>query len=193
MDKLTVINNALVNTGNQRLNALYDGSDEWTVTDLGFTRALRFLTSRHNWTFAQTVVALTRVPDDQNLSRVYRDNGFAMPSCLHMMEVYYDETVLQDYEVLGNVLSCAYADSIYAKIINQPTDASWHPMAEEVLTLMLESSCLRGLNEDFQEADKRWNAAENLLFETRPRVDQTNPARNLFKPVSRMARIARRR
>lgn len=193
MDKLTVINDALVSTGNNRVNALNDGSDEWTVANTAFNRAVNFLIARHNWPFAVTVEALTRVDDALNKSRNFPDNGFQLPDHYHLIEVYYDTAILTSYELIGSVVSCDYDSDIYAKIVRLPADASWHPMATEILTLMVESGVYRGLNEDPKEAVSAWSRAENLLMETRPRVDQQNPARNAFKSSIRAARGVRRR
>ena len=192
MDKLTVINNACAETANNQINALNDGSPEWQVADSGFVRAVKFLIARHNWPFAQTIEDMVRLPDTENKSRMYPTNAFRVPDCLHLIEVYYNQSILTGYEVMGNVLSCAYNTGISGKIIRAPADEIWHPMAEEILTLMVETSLLRGLNEDYSEADRRERKAEELLFEARPRADQVNPARNMFKSPSRMARGTRR-
>jgi len=192
MDKLTVLNNALINTGNNSLNALYDGTDEWIVADAGFNRAVKFLIARHNWPFARTVEAMTRLADSENKSQRFRDNCFRVPDCLHLVEIYHDGVITTDYEVNGNVLSCPFDGAMFATVIRAPADASWHPLAEEILTKMVEAACLRGLNEDFTEASRRWAEAEGDLQEMRPRVDQVNPARNMFKSPSRLARTTRR-
>jgi hypothetical protein len=49
------------------------------------------------------------------------------------------------------------------------------------------------MNEDFPEAKARWADAENLLAETRTRVDQENPSRNAFKSKIALARRRRYR
>lgn len=193
MDKLTVIQNALIATGNNRINALNDGSDEWDVANTGFTRALTFLIARHNWPFAMTIEPMTRVADADNKSRSYPSNGFQVPAHFHLIEILHLNEVITDYEFMGTIVSCPYDSDMFAKIVRLPPDANWHPMATEILTLMVESACYRGLNEDTKEALGRWSEAENLLLETRTRVDQENPARNAFKSSIREARGRRRR
>lgn len=193
MDKLTIINNALLTTGNNRINVLNDPSDEYQVANTAFDRAVRFLTARHTWPFAMTNELLVRVPDADNKSRRFSKNGFLLPpNTLHVKEVYRDTSPLTDYEIMGTVLSCPYDSEIYASVVKAAPEALWHPMAEEILTIYVEAGCLRGLNEDFSEATKRENRAEALLEEARPHVDQQNPARNMYKSKIAQARRTRR-
>jgi hypothetical protein len=193
MDKLTLINNALSATGNDRVNVLNDPSDEYQTANTAFERAIRFLTARHTWPFATTSELLVRLPDTSNKSRRYPKNCFALPvDTLHVKEVYRDGTYLTDYEIIGSALSCRYESEIYATVIKAPPDAAWHPMAEEVLTLYVEAGVLRGINEDFAEAKGREARAEALLEETRTKVDQQNPARNMYKSSIADARRRRR-
>lgn len=193
MDKLTIINRALVATGNDRVNSLNDPSDEYIVANEAFDRCLGFLAARHSWPFAMTTELLVRVPDADNKSRRYSKNGFRLPqNTLHVKEVFKDTVYLTDYEILGTVLSCNYDSEIYAAVVKMPPDANWHPMAEEVLTRYVEAGCLRSLNEDFSEATRREQSAELLLEETRTHVDQQNPARNVYKSSIAAARRRRR-
>lgn len=195
MDKLTILNNALLATGNNTINVLNDPSDEYRVANQSFERWLRFLTARHTWPFASTIELLVRVPDADNKSRKFIQNGFRLPqNTLHVKEVFYCETPLTDYEIIGDILSCRLPDSIYANVVTQTpySEEKLHPMAEEILTLYVEAGCLRGLNEDANGGDKREARAEGLLEEARPHVDQQNPARNLYKSKIAAARRTRR-
>lgn len=193
MDKLTILNNALLATGNNTINVLNDPSDEYRVANQAFDRVVRFLTARHTWPFATTTELLVRVADADNKSRRFSKNGFRLPiNTLHVKEVYRDTVIMTDYEIMGDVLSCPYDSGIYAVVVKAPADAAWHPMAEEVLTRYVEAGCLRGLNEDFTEATRRENSAEVLLTEARPAVDQQNPARNIYKSKVAAARRTRR-
>lgn len=193
MDKLTIINNALRATGNNTVNVLNDPSDEYLVANASFDRAVRFLTARHTWPFATTNELLVRAPDADNKSRRFSKNGFRLPAnTLHVKEVFRDTVNLTDYEIMGEILSCPYDSEIYATVVKAPPDASWHPMAEEVLTLYVEGGCYRGLNEDTANARLQEQRAELLLEETRTTVDQQNPARNMYKSKIAAARRGRR-
>lgn len=193
MDKLVILNNALLATGNNTVNVLNDPSDEYRHANAAFDRAVRFLTARHTWPFATTNELLVRAPDADNRSRRFSKNGFRLPeNTLHVKEVFFDTLYLTDYEIMGGILSCHYESEIYATVIKAPPDAAWHPMAEEILTTYVEVGCLRGLNEDFSEATNRERKAEGLLEETRTHVDQQNPARNTYKSKIAAARRTRR-
>lgn len=195
MDKLQVINNALINTGNTRVNTLYEESDEYVVADTAFDDAIKLLSSMHSWPFATTVEKLVRVPDDENLSRQFPENAFripAPPQVLHVKEIYYHNVLLVDYEIMGFVLSCRYPDEIYAKVVREAPGAIWHPMAEQILKLRVEAGILRGLNEDFKEADNREARADDWLMMARPHLDQQNPARNMYRSKIASARRTRR-
>ena len=58
MDRLTVINDALLATGNNRVNVEYEGSYEWQAAEPAYRRALAFLLPRHTWNFANTSTPL---------------------------------------------------------------------------------------------------------------------------------------
>ena len=193
MNKLEMINNALLATGNNTVNVLNDPSDEYLVANPAFERALRFLTARHSWPFASSIELLVRAPDADNKSRRFRESGFRLPPLtLHVKEVFRDSSPLTEYEIINDVLSCHYPDSIYANVVVQTSEEKLHPMAEEILTLYVEAGCLRGLNEDSTEALRREQKAEALLEETRSHVDQQNPARNIYKSSIAAARRSRR-
>lgn len=193
MDKLTILNNALISTGNNSVSVLNDPSAEYQVANAAFERALRFLVARHSWPFASTIDLLVRAPDEENKSRRFRQSGFRLPqNTLHVKEVFWDTAPLTEYEILGSILSCRHDSNIYANVVKQVSEQKLHPMAEEILTLYVEAGCLRGLNEDFTEASRREQKAELLLEETRSHVDQQNPARNTYKSKVAVARRSRR-
>lgn len=194
MDKLEVINSALILTGNNPVNVLNSSEDEYIVSNAGFERAVKHLVSRHNWPFAETTEDLVRVADADNPSKSYSENGFQLTSeVLHVREAYYLGQVFTDYEIVGRVLSCPYSSDIAVKCVKMPANAAWHPMAEEILIRYVESACEAGLNEDKKEARVKWEAAESLLIEGRTHVNQQNPARNIYKSSIRAARNTRRR
>jgi hypothetical protein len=193
MDKLSILNNALVATGNDPVNVLNDGSDEYTVANTAFDRWLDFLVARHSWSFATTTELLVRVSDADNKSRRFNQNGFRLPAnTLHVKEVLWDIYPLTEYEIMGTVLSCNYDSAVYAKVVKPISEELLHPMATEILTLYVESGCYSGLNEDPASARSKKQEAEMLLMETRSHVDQQNPARNTYKSSIRAARQSRR-
>lgn len=197
MDKLTIINNALTQTANNRVN-LADGTHEWQVANLAFERAVKFLIARHNWPFSRKTKLLARAPDGEYESSLYPDHGFRIPTeSLHLVRAYYRPSEytgvpLTDYEVIGEILYCRHADSVFAEYIFAPDDANWHPLAEEILTRYVEVGCLRGLNEDLKAADTAEIAIEDLLLSVNARIEQEDPARNMYKSKIAAARRTRR-
>lgn len=194
MDEITVLNRALSNTGNNTLTVLNDGSDEWQVASLAFERAIEDLISRHNWPFAKVALPLVVAADEDNPS-VRETNAYKLPtSMIHVRDVLIasagQKVRVTDYEIVGRYVCLDTAMGIFVEGYAMPPHENFHPQATEILTLMVEAGCLRGLNEDFTAADHREATAENRLFEARPRVDWQNPAKNAF--VSSVAAARRR-
>lgn len=197
MDKLTIINDALIDTGNNQVN-LNDGTEEYIAANNSFTRAVKYLTARHNWPFAKRNKLLIRAPSDQYESSLYPSNGFVIPNdCLHFVAAYYrpNETSgvpLTDYEVIGEILYCNYTAGVFGEYIFAPEDKNWHPLAAEILTRYVEVGCLRSLNEDMIEARNRELGIEELLLSIAPRIEQESPAKNMYKSKIAAARRTRR-
>lgn len=192
MDRLSIINNALFATGNDAVNTA-DGSDEYRVANGAFERYSLEVMASHPWLFATTIDALSRAPDTENKSRRYPYNAFRLPpDRLLVRTVYRGNSVLTEYEILGDILSCHYDSEIYAAVVKATSEERWHPVVISALTLYVEAGILRGLNEDFTEASRRESRADALLVEARPAVDQQNPGRNLFHSRIAEARRTRR-
>lgn len=197
MDKLTIINDALTATANNRVN-LADGTHEWQVADKAFTRAVSYLIARHNWPFARKTKLLARAPANEYESQLYPDHGFRLPNdALHLVQAYhrpdgYTGKPITDYEVIGSILYCRHADSVYADYVFAPDDENWHPLASEILTRYVEAGCYRGLNEDLRAAAATEKAIEDLLLSVSPRMEQESPARNAYKSKVAEARRTRR-
>jgi len=192
MDKLQILNRALAATGNTIVNVLNDGSDEWMVADMAFDRAIEDLISRHRWPFAAASFTPSEVAT--NPSERY-ENAFALPpTVFHVKSVNVDGYQTNLYEIIGRTLSLDTDASglVTVAYIGMPESSAWHPQAAEILTQMVEVGCLRGLNEDFDEADSRHRWVESRLIEARSTVDQQNPARNQFQSTIRDARRQRR-
>jgi hypothetical protein len=195
MDKLTIINHALVATGNTRLDTLADGSDEWLAADSAFERAISFLLVTHKWPFATADAALET---DGTSSFKNFEHTYPLPqNCWHLRQIYYEGTAQgAGYELVANVIHAYVSTGLRAYFIEQPEtlDASllWHPAAEEVLALMVEAGLLRSLNEDHGEATSRWNEAELRMRQAAVRANQQTPARNIYRGGMTVARHRRR-
>lgn len=190
LDTLTILNDALRNTGNHELTVINDGTDEWIVASGAYQRALTDLITQHRWNFARATADLVRMGDSD--SQTY-DDAYALPAdALHLLAVYSGGYLTSRYEVAGRTVSLDATTGVTVEYIAAPLDADWHPQAAEVLTMMVEAGILRGLNEDFTEAARRDKAIEDKLRLVRPLVDQQNPARNTYLSGIGMARRTRR-
>jgi len=190
MDKLVILNRALAGTGNTIINVLNDGSDEWLTADMAFDRAIEDLTSRHRWPFASA--SFTPAEVATNPSEKYENAWALPPTVFHVKQVYVDGYQTNLYEIIGRTLCLDATELVTIAYIGMPESSAWHPQAAEILTQMVEVGCLRGLNEDFDEADSRERKLEQRLIEARSTVDMQNPARNQFQSAIRDARRRRR-
>lgn len=193
MDKFTILNNALVASGNDPLEDEDDTvSAEYIAASTAFDRNMRFLTARHSWMFAMTTVLLD-ASDEDNPSKRYSDYVFDIPDdVLHVIEAYHGNYPTTSYEIMGRLLSAPYASDISLKVVKAVEDTDLHPIVEEILTLYVEAGCYSALNENPSMAANKKNEAELLLMEGRPHVDQQNPARNIYKSSIQAARRTRR-
>lgn len=194
MDKLTILNRALVATGNRTIT-LNDGSDEWQVVEPAFDRAIDDLISQHRWPFARKSAALVMVPGNQSRRFPY---AFRLPDdLLHLRRVFYGAAptgvlAVDDYQVLGRTLATTFNSGVSIEYIAPPPDEEWHPQATEVLTLLMEAACLRGLNEDFNEAARVDQKVEYKLAHVRSLVSSEDPAATISRGRATEARGRRR-
>lgn len=188
MDRITIINDALVNTGNNEVNVEYDGSTEWQVAERSYRRALSFLLPRHSWNFGNKSAPLAGLlPESPHpiLTKAY-----ALPSdCLLVEAAWVNSHPLDEYEIMDNRFCCRYETGVVVKYVRAPLPDQWPALFAELLTMKVESFLLRGLNEDTDNARKRDSEVEAMLSEVRSAQDRQEPPRALFR--SRTA--ARRR
>lgn len=191
MDALTVMNNALIATGNNPIT-LNDGTPEWIVVETAFLRQAEVLMSKHNWPFGRisaNLVATTPVPSVQWEYAV----GPLPDDLLLLRSVFVDGIPTKDYGVFGRTLAVPIGAGVSIEGITKPTDDSlWHPQATEVLTLLIEAACYRGLNEDLGEARLRERDAADALSVAKQLVASENPAPPLFQRAATIARRSRR-
>lgn len=193
MDKLTIINRALSETGNNLLSMLADPDfpDEWSAANRAFERRIDDLASRHAWPFGRKRAALVLASTDTTERLPY---AFPQPTdCLHLRGVASGTSMLLDgWELRGTTIRSLQQSDLYAVYNTAPADAAWHPQAAEILTIFMESSLLRALNEDLTGAERREAFAEERLREARATVGQQNPARNAYRSSISVARRTRR-
>lgn len=189
MDMLTVMNRALVATGNNPVT-LNEGTPEWIVVATGWPRCTEFLVTQSKWPFGKKSTAL--VLSDGDESEIY-DYGHRLPTeAISVLSVWYNGALVTDFEVIGRDVYTLYNSGITVEYSVMPEDSAWHPQVVEVLTLMLEKLCYSGLNEDLQAAAAKENEVQYFLSQARSIVSAQNPGKNLYRREIREIRAARR-
>lgn len=182
-DRLTVLNDALSNTGNNEINVEYDGSTEWRVADRAYRRALQFLIPRHPWNFGSTtspLAGLLGTSPHPDYTSAYQLPG----DCMLVEKAWVDGRDLTEYELIDQKFCCRFDSGVVVKYIRAPSPGQWPPLFAELLTTKVESYLLRGLNEDTDNARRRDGDVEALLDEVRSSLDRQEPARAVFKSRS---------
>ncbi len=146
MDRLTIINDALLNTGNNQLNVEYDGSVEWQAADSAYRRSIAFLIPRHPWNWANKTAPLAGLLASS--PHPLLDKAYALPGdCLMVEAAWVDGYPLGEYDILDQKFCCRYASGLQIKYVRTPDVGQWPDLFIELLTMKVESYLLRGLNE----------------------------------------------
>lgn len=192
MDKLTIINRALVATGQERLAALEDGSDEWIAADTAFERALDYLMAVHQWPFATKMLTLQRVGDGPRVP--YIEAYQYPPDCWHLRTVVNTETGQPiPYIIVAHQICLKTVDPAKAVYVTRPDVSSiWHPMANECLTTFVEAQLWSGLAGEPEIGEGVWRRATDMAQQASARVDQQTGARQAKSSRAGAARRTRK-
>jgi hypothetical protein len=198
VDKLTLINRALVTTGNNLVAAADDGSDEWTVCSPAYEDALAVMLEEHGWGFATKVNAALQ-PSPTAPTDTQYDTAYPLPADLaHLLWVRLSDTPVS-YDVLNGQLalnargggSPATVSIKYVSFDNSDPQAGT-PLFVRALTMFVMSAIYRGLHEDKDEAARVLGIAEQMSQRARTRHDQQKPKRPFFISRISAARRVRR-
>lgn len=189
MDRLTVINDALQNTGNNRVNVEYDGSAEWQAAEPAYRRALSFLIPRHPWNFANTtspLVGLLGNSPHETYPYAYQLPG----DCLLVENAFVDGRPIE-FEIVNQKLCCCFNQGVTIKYVRAPDPGQWPLLFAELVTTKTEAYLLRGFNEDTSNADRRDAVVESLLDEVRSALDRQEPPKAMFRSRTAARRLGR--
>jgi hypothetical protein len=204
VSKLEIINSALLQCGDNVVNAADDGSDEWNVGSTSYERALAYVIESHDWSWTTDVRTLQpspTAPDDD-----YFDTAYALPADLvHLILVRVNDLPcvwdLLNNQIVVNAQGGPPAPSIPTTpaavtikgIFSTNSDSTFAtPTVVLVLQAMVMSGIYRGLHEDVGQAERMWNSGKALLAEAKARHDTQKPKRALFNSRITMARRIRR-
>lgn len=190
VDKLSIIVDELILTGNDTPAVADDGSDEWNVCSPAFEAAVAETIEAHSWNFDTRIATLVRAgdPDDD----LYQD-AYAKPNqCLHLIWVRLnDQTV--DYKVVNNqIYLTASGRTPTAKYMVDQGMANWPPLFTKIIRGHVRAAIYRGLHEDPTTADREEAKAMGYLAEARARIDAESPKRAPFNSRAIAARRVRR-
>jgi hypothetical protein len=191
VDKLSIINDVLSETGNNLVAVADDGSDEWNVASPAYDKAVENTLEARNWNFDTAVATLVRVgasPDD-----LFND-AMAMPSpILHLIWVRVND-VPADYLIINDqiCLSLRGFTATAKYIVDSQSTAAWPPLFAEIIRRWVLAAVYRGLHEDPAEANNQEKAAMFALTQASTRVAQEDPKRATFNSRAKTSRLVRR-
>lgn len=201
-DKLTIMNQALIATGNDPVTG-DDGSPQYISASTAYDRALPLVMERGGWTFQSAL--------NFNLPRIgasaypgYTDIYGKPVDCLHLENVWRTDLAPYvvpfpgfdsfgrgtmppqlDYKVIANQIHCyaPYGASCLYIQIPEPYGQSgtWPPGFAEAVTRQTEVYLLSGLNEDIDGAVKAQGQLNSDIAEARYRSDAEQPRRVAYR------------
>jgi hypothetical protein len=203
VDKLSIINDVLAETGNNAVAVANDGSTEWGVCSPVYDKAVENTLQARNWLFLKTVATLIRKGASPDAT--YTD-AMAMPAnALHLLWVRLaigtNQQMPVDWKIMsfgdGNAtpvicLNLQNYTAVAAYLIDSQMTGNWPPLFAEVIRFWVRAGIYRGLHEDPVQADKEEGKALMALSQAATRSDQNNPKRRTFNSRARAARIVRR-
>ena len=206
-DPFTLINTALIQTGNQPTVVAHDGTDEWIAGFNAYELWLPYCIEARDWSFQTAIIALTRVGDSDypRFSDVY---AFP-PDCTHLQTVWRTDLaamqpaylgwgmtrdgIIQpqiEYRIIGNQIHTTAPSGLTAKYLTVPKGKDTYTATFNIaLIAFIASSLFGSLNEDLSAQAQAQKRAEELLEMAATRSDQQENRRVAFR--SRM--IERRR
>lgn len=186
INRLSIVNDALAETGNNTIEEEDDGSDEWDVASRGYNNHLPILLEAHPWKFATTTETLDA---DDSPSPDRYPYAYSMPArSLFLVDVTLGGQRI-DYAIIGNLICCSVnSTELLGLFVQIPSNAAVTNSFFGVLRKRVEASCLRGLNEDYNEARMRDREADAMLLAEQSRVDRQQP-----RQEARRSRMLERR
>lgn len=210
LDKLGLINQALVLCGESQCNTVEDGSPEWTVGSAAYEAAIEYMFEAHNWKFATNFQVLqpsaAPSPDDRFTTAYAKP-----PDLIHLILVRVNnseivgDSIPLPYRIVNNLICCNPAGTpppaganfapgvISIKYVSSTTAAQAASRTfMAALLAFVRAGIYGGLAEETATEQAWIRIAERLIAEARTRSDQEEPRRAMFKSRLRAARRIRR-
>jgi hypothetical protein len=220
-DKLSLINGALLLTGNNVVAAAENGSDEWLVCSPAYETGLGYIMESHSWGYATLVTVLQpspTPPQDTDWDTAYP----LPPDLVHLLwakvnqnttnPLPFDTAQLTLYSIMGTPTGPVLVINsqggppppspptvpavVTIKYISNSgalcDSTNGTPMLISTLQRFVFAGIYRGLHEEPGEADKAEATAMQLLQQARTRYDQQKPKRQVFNSRLSASRRIRR-
>lgn len=204
IDKLSLINGCLAQTGDNTVSVADDGSDEWNVCSPTYERALAAVCEDHSWSWltdVRTLEASPTAPSDDQF-----DTAYPLPDELvHLIWVRIDDRpcvwgILNGELVVNSqggppppsppVTPAAVTIKGIFSTNSDLTNGT--PTAVMAMQHFVFSGIYRGLHEDTANADKMFGLANSILERAKTRHDQQLPKRSMFNSRITASRRIRR-
>jgi hypothetical protein len=198
-DRLTIINQALINTGNNTVNVYDDASSEWQVANSAYDQYVPILYYARDWNFATSFAELVRLGDSKYPGMT--DEFMRPADCMFLQNVWridevqrYDQSIPPGtrpmdgmfppklpYKVLNDNVHTRAPYGVLAEYTPFPqANDPWSLGFIEVLRLKIEATLYRALNEDMQAGAAIEKYAEEKLKEAVSRDAQETPGKVMF-------------
>lgn len=192
LGKLEILNSALSQTGDNLINVLDDGSDEYLASSPAYERALAVVCEDHGWSWLTSVRTLQpagNVPTDDQY-----DTAYPLPSDLvHLIWVRVNDKPTV-WDLIDNQLAVnaqggpppprtpiTPAPVTIKGIFSTNSDPSFAtPTVVLALQYFVMSGIYRGLHEDAAEAGNMMQMANGILERAKFRHDTQKPKRAMF-------------
>ena len=210
-DKLKIINQALINTGNNPVNVYDDTSDEWIAADNAYEQNVIWLLGQRDWNFSTEQSGLVRLGDSNYPG--FKDVYAKPADCIQLINVWRadDQQKLDNwvkayshamadvrppaltYTIIGDNIHTTAPLGLYCKYTPFPVGAQdWSVGFVACLRAKIEANLYRSLNEDLNTAAAWEKYSDELLRQAISRNAQEEPTKAMFKSRLLMARQIRR-
>lgn len=204
VDKLSLINSALSQTGDNPVATPDDGSDEWNVCSPAYERALAYLIESHSWSWATDVRTLppaANKPDDDQF-----DTAYYLPADLvHLILVRISDRPCVWGLLNGQLVVNSQggpppptppqtpAVVTIKGIFSTDSDPVFStPTFIAALQAFVMSGIYRGLHESSADAVTMYQEAMGLTAQAKSRHDMQLPKRSMFNSRITASRRIRR-
>lgn len=199
-DKQTVVNRALMRTGNNPVTNPDDGSDEWRIASMSFDDWAEQLYYNAEFRFSTKIAQITARNGDSAFPG-FQDVYDKPADCLWLAALCRAEEAALvipqlasgmpdmdtrfpdfEYRIINDQIHCVAPQGLLAKYVGFPaTGDPWSKGFQSALELYVQADILRGLNEDFAEAERRQARADEAIKFATSRDQNQEPRRVMFR------------